>query len=128
MIAYMVNGNISIFPYGDGVRKSTVLYGGQNVIQRYELLIGASLDEHQLILNGKPYTGAFNDAGVGADSIVVVDDNSLVSLIEIYSPENVLMHKWDFEGITDDERLSDKADTVNKLALVKNSNFKLTPV
>lgn len=128
MIAYMGNGNVSIFLYGDGIGKTTTLHGRQNAIQRYELRIGASLDEYQLFLNGKLYTGAFNDSNTGEDSSVVFDRDSLVSLMEYYSPDNVLLHKWDFEGNTNTEIFSDKADTENKINFIKGGEYKLIPV
>ena len=49
-------------------------------------------------------------------------------LAEIYSPEGTLLHKWDMEGATDDERLADKAVTENPINLKKESWFKLTPI
>lgn len=128
MITYKLNGLVDVFLYGDGIRKSTSLSGMQNAIQRYELRIGETVEEYQFILNGKLYTDAFNYLDEIGDSYVVVDEYSLVSLIEIYSKDGTLLHKWDFEGSTDNEILSDKADTANKIALVKNTGFKLTPV
>ena len=127
MIAYMENGLVTIYLYGDGIGKSTIIRGYQSSIQRYELLIGASLDEYQLFLNGKLYTDAFSDSGSGEDTIVV-DRDSLVSLMEFYSPDNVLLHKWDFEGNTDTEIFSDKANTENKINFIKGGEYKLIPV
>lgn len=49
-------------------------------------------------------------------------------LAEIYSPDGTLLHKWDFEGSTDEERLSDKAETENPINLSKGSGFKLTAI
>lgn len=128
MIAYMGNSGVTIFLYGDGIGKSTLLRGYQSAIQRYELRIGANLDEYQLILNGKLYTDTFNDSDGKEGSYVLVNENSLASLIEIYSPDNILLHKWNFEGNTDTERLSDKADTENKISINKVSEFELVPV
>lgn len=129
MIAYKSDGNVSLFLYGDGIRKSTIIHGIQNVIQRYELRIGASLDEYQLFINGKLYTDVFNPAGDGDGNSFDIDINSRASLIECYSPDNALLHKWDFEGSTDDEKLSDKADAENKLGFSKKSEgFELIPV
>lgn len=108
---------------------STIIKYVESVIQRYELRIGATLEECQLFLNGKLYTGPFGDIENGGGDSFDIDMNSRASLIEIYSPDNVLLHKWDFEGNTDDERLSDKADTGNKLNFSKKSEgFKLIPV
>nr|DAX23463.1 MAG TPA: hypothetical protein [Caudoviricetes sp.] len=128
LIAYKPDGNVSLFIYGDEIRKSTILYGMQNAIQCYELLIGTTVDEHQLFINGKLYTGTLGNAGEGGGDAINIDKNVLSSLVEIYSPENILLHKWDFEGDTDDERLSDKADTENKINFRKSEGFELVPV
>lgn len=129
LIMYNTNGNVSLFIYGYNKRMSTIIKYVESVIQRYELRIGATLEECQLFLNGKLYTGPFGDIENGGGDSFDIDMNSRASLIEIYSPDNVLLHKWDFEGNTDDERLSDKADTGNKLNFSKKSEgFKLIPV
>ena len=81
------------------------------------------------IFNGKLYAGPFGNIENGRGDSFDIDMNSRASLIEIYSPDNVLLHKWDFEGSTDDEKLSDKADTGNKINFSKKSEgFKLIPV
>lgn len=130
LMMYSPNGNVSLFIYGYNKRMSTVIKYVESVIQRYELRIGATLEECQLFLNGKLYAGTFgNIENVGEAMSFDIDMNSRASLIEIYSPDNVLLHKWDFEGSTDDERLSDKADTGNKVNFSKKSEgFKLIPV
>ena len=128
LIAYKPDGNVSLFIYGDEIRKPTILYGMQNAIQCYELLIGTTVDEHQLFINGKLYTGTLGNAGEGGGDAINIDKNVLSSLVEIYSPENILLHKWDFEGDTDDERLSDKAETENKINFRKSEGFELIPV
>lgn len=128
-IMYNSNGNVSLFIYGYNKRMSTIIKYVEGVIQRYELRIGATLEECQLFLNGKLYTGPFGNIENGGGDSFDIDMNSRASLIEIYSPDNVLLHKWDFEGSTDDERLSDKADTGNKINFSKKSEgFKLIPV
>lgn len=128
-IMYNSNGNVSLFIYGYNKRMSTIIKYVEGVIQRYELRIGATLEECQLFLNGKLYTGPFGNIENGGGDAFDIDINSRASLIEIYSPDNVLLHKWDFEGSTDDERLSDKADTGNKINFSKKSEgFKLIPV
>ncbi|EOA57438.1 hypothetical protein HMPREF1214_02953 [Bacteroides sp. HPS0048] len=130
LMMYSPNGNVSLFIYGYNKRMSTVIKYVESVIQRYELRIGATLEEFQLFLNGKLYAGTFgNIENVGEAMSFDIDMNSRASLIEFYSPDNVLLHKWDFEGSTDDERLSDKADTSNKINFSKKSEgFKLIPV
>lgn len=128
MISYRNNGDVCIFLYGDGIRKSTILKGAQSTIHRYEFIIGATLEEYQLLVDGKLYTGTFSDAGNSSGNDIYISKVALVSLVEIYSPENILLHKWDFEGDTDVERLSDKADTENKISFNKGSFFELIPV
>ena len=128
LIMYNVNGNVSLFIYGYNKRMSTIIKYVESVILRYELLIGATLEECQLFFNSGPYTGTFNYIEDGGGSSFDIDVNSRVSLVEIYSPENVLLHKWDFEGDTDDERLSDKADTENKINFRKSEGFEFIPV
>lgn len=128
MISYRNNGDVGIFLYGDGIRKSTILKGAQSTIHRYEFIIGATLEEYQLLVDGKLYTGTFSDAGNSSGNDIYISKVALVSLVEIYSPENILLHKWDFEGDTDVERLSDKADTENKISFNKGSFFELIPV
>ena len=129
LMMYSPNGAVSLFIYGYNKRMSTVIKYVESVIQRYELRIGATLEECQLFLNGKLYTGPFGNIENGEGDSFDIDMNSRASLIEFYSPDNVLLHKWDFEGSTDDERLSDKADTSNKINFSKKSEgFKLIPV
>ena len=128
LIMYNVNGNVSLFIYGYNKRMSTIIKYVESVILRYELLIGATLEECQLFLNSGPYTGSFGNIENGGGNSFNIDVNSRVSLVEIYSPENALLHKWDFEGSTDDERLSDKAETENKVNFSKSDGFEFIPV
>lgn len=128
LILYNPNGNVSLFIYGYNERMSTIIKGVENVIQRYELRIGATLEECQLFLNGKLYTGTFGNIENGGGNSFIVDADSRASLIEIYSPESVLLHKWDFEGSSIDEIFSDKADTENKIDFIKGGEYELIPV
>ena len=129
LMMYSPNGAVYMFIYGYNKIMSNVIKYLEIVIQRYELRIGATLEECQLFLNGKLYTGPFGNIENGEGDSFDIDMNSRASLIEFYSPDNVLLHKWDFEGSTDDERLSDKADTSNKINFSKKSEgFKLIPV
>ena len=86
------------------------------------------MEECQLFLNGKLYTGTFGDIENGGGDSFIVDADSRASLIEIYSPENVLLHKWDFKGSSNDEIFSDKADTENKINFIKGGEYELIPV
>ncbi|WP_322932574.1 hypothetical protein VCM39_12365 [Bacteroides sp. CG01] len=128
LILYNPNGNVSLFIYGYNKRMSTIIKYVESVIQRYELRIGATLEECQLFLNGKLYTGTFGDIENGGGDSFIVDADSRASLIEIYSPENVLLHKWDFKGSSNDEIFSDKADTENKINFIKGGEYELIPV
>lgn len=128
LMLYNPNGNVSLFIYGYNERMPTIIKGVEDVIQRYELRIGATLEECQLFLNGKLYTGTFGNVENGGGDTIVIDADSRASLIEIYSPESVLLHKWDFEGSSIDEIFSDKANTENKINFIKGGEYKLIPV
>lgn len=128
LMMYSPNGNVSLFIYGYNKRMSTVIKYVESVIQRYELRIGATLEECQLFLNGKLYAGTFGNIENGGGDSFTVDAGSRASLIEIYSPENVLLHKWDFKGSSNDEIFSDKADTENKINFIKGGEYELIPV
>lgn len=128
LMLYNPNGNVSLFIYGYNERMPTIINGVEDVIQRYELRIGATLEECQLFLNGKLYTGTFGNVENGGGDTIVIDADSRASLIEIYSPESVLLHKWDFEGSSIDEIFSDKANTENKINFIKGGEYKLIPV
>lgn len=128
LMLYNPNGNVSLFIYGYNERMSTIIKYVENVIQRYELRIGATLEECQLFLNGKLYTGTFGNIENGGGDSFVIDADSRASLIEIYSPDGALLHKWDFEGSSNDEIFSDKADTENKINFIKGGEYELIPV
>lgn len=55
-------------------------------------------------------------------------ERSCLLLLEIYSPDGTLLHKWDMEGETQEERLSDKAETGNKINLTPATGFELKPI
>lgn len=126
-VSYSANGFAELYIYAYGFRKMASIKNMYKTTQRIEFEIGSTLDECRLLINGILYTGSFTESEAGNISNVVIQSNAFASLIEIYSPEGIL-HKWDFEGNTDVERLSDKADTENKIALEKNSKFELIPV
>lgn len=128
VIAYKSNGEASIFIHGGSVRWATVVAGVQNAIQRFEFVIGATLAETKMYINKTLYQGAFGDAGAGGSSVVGLVSGGIVSLMEVYSPDGTLLHKWDFQGATITERLSDKADTANKITLRAGDGFELVPV
>lgn len=124
----MGTGFADLYIYAYGFRKKANIKNLQKTIQCFEFEIGSTLDECKLKINGISYTGNFTEYEAGEISNVVVQNSAFTSLIEIYSQENALLHKWDFEGSTDDERLSDKAETENKVNFSKSEGFEFIPV
>ena len=127
-VSYLGTGFADLYIYAYGFRKNANIKNLQKTIQCFEFEIGSTLDECKLKINGISYTGSFTEYEAGEISNVVVKNSAFTSLIEIYSPENALLHKWDFEGSTDDERLSDKAETENKVNFSKSDGFEFIPV
>lgn len=127
-VSYLGTGFADLYIYAYGFRKNANIKNLQKTIQCFEFEIGSTLDECKLKINGISYTGSFTEYEAGETSNVVVKNSAFTSLIEIYSPENALLHKWDFEGSTDDERLSDKAETENKVNFSKSDGFEFIPV
>ncbi len=110
-------------------KRSAKLFTNNSMLHRVEFVIGNDFNTSKVFLNGV-------DKGNYADGIestitnnyVYVQANSIMLLAEIYSPDGTLLHKWDMEGETDNERLADKAVTENKINLSKSTGFKLTPI
>lgn len=110
-------------------KRSAKLFTNNSMLHRVEFVIGNDFNTSKVFLNGV-------DKGNYADGIestitnnyVYVHVNSIMLLAEIYSPDGTLLHKWDMEGATDDERLADKAVTENPINLSKSTGFKLTPI
>ena len=127
-VSYLGTGFADLYIYAYGFRKKANIKNLQKTIQCFEFEIGSTLDECKLKINGISYTGNFTEYEAGEISNVVVQNSAFTSLIEIYSQENALLHKWDFEGSTDDERLSDKAETENKVNFSKSEGFEFIPV
>ena len=96
-------------------------------IYRIEVIYNDDFSQVDISINGKKIDFELSEETVSSlgDSFTCYKD--IVNL-SMYSPEGVLLHHYDFEGNTDAERLSDKADTVNKINFTKLSNFKLIPV
>ena len=98
-------------------------------LSRLEIEFNGIQENISVVINGikiKPslwesYSASFNNA-------LSFTKESVILLAEIYSPDGTLLHKWDMEGATDDERLADKAVTENPINLSKGSGFKLTPI
>ena len=93
---------------------------------RVEFTIGDSLETSIVVINGIEYTPAVN-VGNSENNQFYVESERIVSLIEIYQ-DDTLLHKWDFEGSTSAERLSDKAETENKISMVMGNGSEFIPV
>lgn len=93
---------------------------------RVEFTIGDSLETSIVVINGIEYTPAVN-VGNSENNQFYVESERIVSLIEIYQ-DDTLIHKWDFEGSTSAERLSDKAETENKISMVMGNGAEFIPV
>lgn len=93
---------------------------------RVEFTIGDSLETSIVVINGIEYTPAVN-VGNSENNQFYVESERIVSLIEIYQ-DDTLIHKWDFEGSTSAERLSDKAETENKISIVMGDGSEFIPV
>lgn len=93
---------------------------------RVEFTIGDSLETSIVVINGIEYTPAVN-AGNSENNQFYVESERIVSLIEIYQ-DDTLIHKWDFEGSTSADRLSDKAETENKISMVMGNGSEFIPV
>lgn len=127
-VSYLGTGFADLYIYAYGFKKKANIKNLQKTIQCFEFEIGSTLNGCKLKINGISYTGSFTEYEAGEISNVAVQNSAFTSLIEIYSPENALLHKWDFEGSTDDERLSDKAETENKVNFSKSEGFEFIPV
>lgn len=94
-----------------------------------DIRMGDTPDESSVIINGITYK--FNSVGLNlgftSDDAFYIYRELRTSLIEIYK-DDTLLHKWDFEGDTDDERLSDKAETENKISIVMGDGSEFIPV
>lgn len=92
-----------------------------------DIRMGGTPDESSAIINGITYK--FDN--VGSDLFGSSDSAfyfyKIASLIEIYQ-NDTLIHKWDFEGSTSAERLSDKAETENKISIVMGDGSEFIPV
>lgn len=93
---------------------------------RVEFTIGDSLETSIVVINGIEYTPAVN-VGNSKNNQFYVESERIVSLIEIYQ-DDTLIHKWDFEGSTSADRLSDKAETENKISMVMGNGSEFIPV
>ena len=110
-------------------KRSTTSVGNSKMLRRVEFIYNADVSLCKIYIDGVevPVSQEVLD---GSDVISGLEMRSPVFslLAEIYSPDGTLLHKWDMEGATDDERLADKAVTENKINLSKSTGFKLTPI
>lgn len=94
-----------------------------------DIRMGDTSDEPSVIINGITYK--FNSVGLNlgftSDDAFYIYRELRTSLIEIYK-DDTLLHKWDFEGSTSAERLSDKAETENKISIVMGDGSEFIPV
>lgn len=94
-----------------------------------DIRMGDTSDESSVIINGITYK--FNSVGLNlgftSDDAFYIYRELRTSLIEIYK-DDTLLHKWDFEGSTSAERLSDKAETENKISIVMGDGSEFIPV
>ena len=115
------------FCYG-GTRRSVTSVGNlDGYLHRIEMTWNSDESLGKAVVDGKEVSLSKVANGTSDDNLVIAPI-AVVCLAEIYSPDGTLLHKWDMEGATDDERLADKAVTENKINLSKSTGFKLTPI
>ena len=110
-------------------KRSTTSVGNSKMLRRVEFIYNADVSLCKIYIDGVeiPVSQEMSDGSVVISGLEM--RSPVFSLLaEIYSPSGTLLHKWDFEGSTDDERLADKAVTENKINLSKSTGFKLTPI
>lgn len=94
---------------------------------RIEVVLSAEYLNTGITVDGIPVNNSiWMDESISEENRLLFYDG--ICLAEIYSPDGTLLHRWDFEGSTDEERLSDKATTDNPINLTKESGFKLAPI
>ena len=115
------------FCYG-GTRRSITSVGNlDGYLHRIEMTWNSDESLRKAVVDGKEVS--LSEVVNGTyDTNLAISSIAVVCLAEIYSPDGTLLHKWDMEGATDDERLADKAVTENKINLSKSTGFKLTPI
>lgn len=118
---------VYVYLYYNGNRSVTLMRGNDNRLHHLEVTWNSDYKLALIVLDsvsGKP-------GGLNAATPVnwfQVSAEAVICLAEVYSPDGTLLHKWDMEGATDEERLADKAVTENKINLSKSTGFKLTPI
>ena len=98
-------------------------------LSRLEIEFNGIQENISVVLNGiKIKPSLWESYSVSLNNALSFTKESVILLAEIYSPDGTLLHKWDMEGATDEERLADKAVTENPISLSKSTGFKLTPI
>lgn len=116
-----------VFIYGGNRRSFTSVGNVDGHLHRAELAWNSGETGNRALFDGREVAlNAVSDASINQS--LMIPRSAMVTLAEIYSPDGTLLHKWDMEGATDDERLADKAVTENKINLSKSTGFKLTPI
>lgn len=116
-----------VFIHGGNRRSFTSVGNVDGYLHRAELAWDSGETGSRALFDGREV--ALNAvSGASSNQRFVIPPSAMVTLAEIYSPDGTLLHKWDMEGATDDERLADKAVTENKINLSKSTGFKLTPI
>ena len=115
------------FCYG-GTRRSVTSVGNlDGYLHRIEMTWNSDESLRKAVVDGKEVSLSKVINGTSNANLTIASI-AVVCLAEIYSPDGTLLHKWDMEGATDDERLADKATTENPINLSKSTGFKLTPI
>ena len=128
ILSGLVSGNLSLSLRNNGNSKNTLLAIQTGMLYRLEVVFDENPENAVVNLNGVRQDVVFNNLNDENRTDLFFSDNLLYPLIEIWSPDGTLLHKWDMEGETEDERLADKAVTENKINLSKSTGFKLTPI
>ena len=119
--------NINMIILGQESVKYTSFPVGE--LSRLEIEFNGIQENISVVVNGiKIKPSLWNSYSVSFNNSLSFMKESVILLAEIYSPSGTLLHKWDMEGATDDERLADKAATDNPINLSKSTGFKLTPI
>lgn len=128
LLVNVIHDVLAYIHFGDTGRSMTTLGNVSGQLCRVEFLWDGEPANCGLSFNGveKRASTGINEQTSGASISFLTDGITL--LTEIYSPDGTLLHKWDMEGETDNERLADKATTENPINLSKSTGFKLTPI
>ena len=116
-----------VFIHGGNRRSFTSVGNVDGHLHRAELAWDSGETGSRALFDGREVS-VNAVSGASSNQSFVIPPSATVTLAEIYSPDGTLLHKWDMEGATDDERLADKAVTENKINLSKSTGFKLTPI